>query len=532
MPGRILLALSLFFGSAYAQLSLTPPPPAPLAQSTRVTPPAGPLVGSLDHGLAVWEGIPYAKPPTGALRWHSPQPLPAWTAQRPALQPGMACPQVLSAPGQTKPIVRGAEDCLSLNVYAPAGATNLPVMVWIHGGSYSSGAGSDYNPRTLAREQHVVVVTVNYRLGALGFLALPALAEGDSVGNYGLLDQQLALKWVRNNISAFGGDAANVTAFGESAGGMSLCQHLLMPGSRGLFDKAIIQSGPCTDPQLTAGRDATVNTSSSAARSMGCDPADVACLRALPLEKVLAAKPGGLPSTVTFPPVYGVPTLPVSPAAVLLHPSSQEAVAAVPLLIGSNSDEGSIFASFISKPGQDMTFVEYLGISYAFGGLSGTWKTLIHYLPWHYPTRALALAASSTDGTFACPTSDFARNRAAQVPVYSYEFRDRNVPYSSYLKPGVAVPEFGAYHSAEVASIMGASAALGDYSRFSPAQLELARSMRTYWANFARTGNPNGAGLVTWPRLDTAGLNVLAFSPEATHVVDDFRKLHRCGTVW
>ena len=127
-------------------------------------------------------------------------------------------------------------------------------MVWIHGGSFTSGAASDYQPRTLAREQNVVVVTVNYRLGALGFLATPGLEENGSVGNYGLLGQQLALKWVRQNVAAFGGDAANVTAFGESAGGMSICQQLLMPGSQGLFDKAIIQSGPCTALSITANR--------------------------------------------------------------------------------------------------------------------------------------------------------------------------------------------------------------------------------------------------------------------------------------
>ncbi len=525
------ISVACLLGSASAQLSLTPPPAAKPDPATRVTAPTGPLVGSTDNGLAVWEGIPYAQPPVGTLRWRSPQPLPAWTQERPALQPGTACPQYLMVPGQTQGIVRGAEDCLFLNVYAPANAKNLPVMVWIHGGSFTSGAGSDYNPRALAREQNVVVVTLNYRLGALGFLALPGLEEKGSVGNYGLLDQQLAMKWVRQNIAAFGGDAANVTAFGESAGGMSICQQLLMPGARGLFDKAIIQSGPCLDAQLTAPRNVAVAKSSSAAEALGCAPTDAACLRALPLEKVVQAKPKGLPATVTFPPLYGDPTLPVSPTAVFRQGQNPGAVAPVPLLIGSNQNEGTIFAAFASKPGRDASLVEYLGTNYVFGGISAVFKGLKYYPPRKYPTRALAAATQATDSLFACPTSDIARGRTTQVPVYAYEFRDPGVPHNQYLQPSVAVPTFGAYHSAEVAGIMGASAALGDYSRFSAAQLALSQTMRTYWANFARTGNPNGAGLTEWPRLDAAGDNVLAFHPEKVGVVSDFRDSHQCE-VW
>ncbi|WP_291423360.1 carboxylesterase/lipase family protein [Deinococcus sp.] len=525
------VSIAGLLGSACAQLSLTPLPAAAPDPATRITAPAGPLVGSMANGLSVWEGIPYAQPPVGALRWRSPQALPAWTQERPALQPGAACPQYLSLPGQTQGIVRGAEDCLFLNIYAPANAKNLPVMVWIHGGSFTTGAGSDYNPRTLAREQNVVVVTLNYRLGALGFMALPGLEENGSVGNYGLLDQQLALKWVRQNIAAFGGDAANVTAFGESAGGMSLCQHLLMPGARGLFDKAIIQSGPCLDAQLTAPRNVAVEKSISAAEALGCTPADAACLRAIPLEKVVQAQPKGLPANVAFPPLYGDPTLPASPNAVFRQGGSPAAVAPVPLLIGSNQDEGTIFAAFASQPGRDLNLAEYLGANYVFGGISAVFKGLKYYPPHNYPTRALAAATQATDSLFACPTSDLARGRSAQVPVYAYEFRDPSVPYNQYLQPSVAVPSFGAYHSAEVAGIMGASAALGDYSRFSAAQLALSRTMRTYWANFARTGNPNGAGLTEWPRLNAAGSNVMAFHPEKVGVVGDFRTSHQCE-VW
>ena len=529
----LLTTAFLLTAGAQAQSPLQPKLAAQPAEATRVAPAAGPVIGSQEHDLSVWEGIPYAQAPVGNLRWRAPQPLAAWTQERPALQPGAACAQAIHVPGQVQTTVRGAEDCLFLNVYAPQNARGLPVMVWIHGGSFTSGAGSDYDPRTLAREQGVVVVTVNYRLGALGFLALPALEDNGSVGNYGLLDQQLALKWVRQNIAAFGGDARNVTAFGESAGGMSVCQQLLMPGSRGLFDKAMIQSGPCSDAQLTAPRNTAIAKSTSAAEGLGgCKANDAACLRALPVEQVIQAKPKGIPATVTFPPLYGDPSLPFSPSAVYRQGKNQEAVAPVPLLIGSNQNEGTIFASFASEPGRDISALQYLGANYAFGGVSGVLKALFNYPTSRYPTRGLAAAAVSTDNLFACPTSDMARTRTAQTPVYAYEFRDQNVPYLSYLKPSVAVPSFGAYHAAEVASIMGASAALGDYTRFSPAQLELAKTMRSYWANFAKTGNPNGAGLPEWPRMDTAGNKVLAFAPAQVGVVSDFRTSHKCGSVW
>ncbi|MFC6592721.1 carboxylesterase/lipase family protein [Deinococcus lacus] len=530
------LALSLCATAAAQGFSLTPPPPAAPAESTRVAAPAGPVIGSLDRGLRIWEGIPYAQPPVGDLRWRAPRPLPAWTAEKSALQAGAACTQYLSVPGQGQGFQRGQEDCLTLNVYAPENAQNLPVMVWIHGGSFNLGASTDYDPRALAREQGVVVVSMNYRLGALGFLATPGLEEDGSVGNYGLLDQQLALKWVRQNVAAFGGDAANVTVFGELAGGMSICQQLLMPGSKGLFDKAIIQSGPCTAPSITANRADALKVGAGTAEALGCKAGDAACLRALPLEKVVRATPPGqglVPASVPFPPIYADPTLPTAPTAAFGAQGTAQAanVLPVPVLIGSTQDESRLFAAWIGDPKKDLGPFEYLAAALLLNGPDG-WKALTYYPASHYPTRTLALAASGTDITFSCPTSDIARSRAEQVPTYAYEFRDRNVPTNQMLRPTVGVPSFGAFHSSEVAGILGTSATLVDYSRFTPKQLELARTMRTYWANFARTGNPNGAGLTEWPRLDAAGMNVLAFAPGAVGVVDDFRSFHKCGIAW
>ena len=500
------------------------------AQSSGVhaTPPAGPVLGKLEDGLTVWQGLPYAQPPVGSLRWHAPQPMPVWAVERPALQFGNVCPQNLNLSGRQDQ-VRGDEDCLYLNVYAPQRASHLPVMVWIHGGSFETGAGSDYDPRPLVREQDVVVVTLNYRLGALGFLAVPGLKQGrpdlpNPVGNYGLLDQQLALKWVRHNISAFGGDASNITVFGQSAGGMSICDLLAMPGARGLFDKAIIESGPCTSPGVTVSRQDALSRGASAIRPLGCDPNDAACLRRLPAGKLALTRPPNS-GTVPFPPLYGDQTMPQHPAQVLGTPQALN----VPLLIGSNLDEGRAFAAFIAKPERDLNLWEYLaGNSLLNKG--HVLASLFQYNEFKYGTRTLALAAANTDQAFACPTSDIARARSSFVPVYAYEFRDRSVPVE--VKPTAGLPSLGAFHSAEIPFVMGTSNGMVKTQAFTPQQRDLGRTIRSYWANFARTGNPNGVGLTNWNRLNAAGTGVQELRPARIGPVNDFRTLHQCDAIW
>lgn len=486
-----------------------------LAVGPLASPPAGPLRGTLQGDLAVWQGIPYAQPPVGPLRWRAPQPLAAWTSEREATQPGNICLQ----PVRGKKELRGAEDCLYLNVYAPQGARQLPVMVWIHGGGYQTGAGSNFNPSTLAGEQQVVVVTVNYRLGALGFLAASGLEQGGAVGNYGLQDQQMALKWVRQNIAAFGGDPRNVTAFGESAGGMSVCQQLSMPGAQGLFDKAIIQSGPCTVAGFTVTRSDALKTGAKVARALGCQPEDAECLRRLPAEQIVSVQPknaGALP----FAPLWGDASLPQNPA---------QAAMPLPLIIGSNRDEMRAFGAFIGHPERDLTLGEYLAAN-ALLNKSYALSTLFSYAAGRYPTRTLALAAASTDRIFACPSNDLARARSTLAPVYSYEYQDENVP--GKFKATAGIPKLGAFHAAEVASVMGASDSAVNYAAFSPEQLWLARQMRSYWANFARSGNPNGSGLAQWPAQDQSGLEVLALAPQGITLDKQFRSAHQCDSLW
>ena len=207
---------------------------------------AGMVRGTVAPDHRLFAGIPYAAPPVGPLRWQPPAPAPAWQGVRDATRIGPRC---LQDPGGDPEFGRQTdEDCLTLNVWTPpmrAGGGQRPVMVWIHGGAFISGSAGIYDSRWLATRGDMIVVTINYRLGAMGFLAHPALGPAGDVGNYGLADQQAALRWVRDNIAEFGGDPGKVTMAGESAGGMSVCDHLVAPESAGLFRSAIIQSGPC-----------------------------------------------------------------------------------------------------------------------------------------------------------------------------------------------------------------------------------------------------------------------------------------------
>src|SRR5215467_13331979 len=255
------------------------------------TPASGPVTGTANgpvRGLAngavnEFRGIPYAAPPVGALRWQPPQPAASWSGVRDATQFAPHCAQSASPFGQATT----SEDCLYLNVSTPSrGHGPLPVMVWIHGGALVTGESNDYDPTQLVADG-AIVVTINYRLGALGFLAHPALVgAGGSSGDYGLMDQQAALRWVQRNISRFNGDPSNVTIFGESAGGLSVLSQLVSPGAHGLFDRAIVESGAYA---LNTTSQANAETAGEAfATAVGCAAQTAACLRSVPVQTVLA----------------------------------------------------------------------------------------------------------------------------------------------------------------------------------------------------------------------------------------------------
>ncbi len=305
-------------------------PASAAPRSLTISTDKGSVAGASADEVDRFLGIPYAAPPVGTGRWQPPAPAAAWTGTRSATSPGSRC---LQFGGDTGPGM--SEDCLYLNVYTPAHRKNrpLPVLFWIHGGGFSSGSGDTQDGSLIARTDDVVVVTINYRLGVFGFLGLPGLSK-QGAGNYGLLDQQAALRWTQRNIGASGGDASRVTIAGLSAGGHSVCALLASPPARGLFSGAIIQSGGC--PSHTVKQAVARGKKYAAAAGCSASPVGLACLRAKPASELQAAAQnftgGALSGSL---PVSGVPELPVAP----LKAVRTGRTANVPLLIGHTRDE-------------------------------------------------------------------------------------------------------------------------------------------------------------------------------------------------
>lgn len=290
--------------------ALAAPAPAHAAQDPTVVRTAAGLVrGEVTAEGRQFLGIPYAQPPVGALRWKDPEPVAPWRGVRTARDFGNRCVQTASwDPGYERP--SHTEDCLDLNVYVPEGAGSRPVMVWLHGGGLTAGAGEDIVPDTFARQTGTVVVTVNYRLGAMGFLATAGLdgeARDGVSGNFGMLDQQAALRWVRADIGRFGGDPGRVTVAGESAGGRSVCTQLASPTSKGLYRAGIVESGAYGNCAART-HEAAVAAGAAFARKAGCADLSAACLRGKSSAEILAAQGG-----FDWGPVVGGAFLPVQP---------------------------------------------------------------------------------------------------------------------------------------------------------------------------------------------------------------------------
>jgi len=480
-------------------------------------------------------GIPYAAPPLGPLRWQPPQSAAAWSSPRDAGQVGKACPQLVLAmfpvPGMKPGDVRGDEDCLNLNIYAPASATassKLPVMVWIHGGAFTVGEGSAYDGSVLAAKDGVVVVTLNYRLGALGFLALASLdaeGQGESSGNYGILDQQAALQWVKRNIANFGGDPASVTIAGESAGGMSVCAQLASPRAANLFKGAIIQSGFCESPGNSVLLGKAEAQGSDYARKLGCAATDLSCLRNVDTAVLLKTKvPGRRPlSNMVWSPTYKTGVLPLTlPAAF-----AQGKVNRVPVLVGTNHDEGRLFISVASPTGKPVTVVQYWGATTLLVGATKARRVLLHYPFRAFGTPALAFATMFTDGVFSCPAMKVDRSLSQYVPVYAFEFNDPQA-ITKMKSPG-DLPGLGAFHGSSLVYVFQTPiAGVADPSIFSSAQRRLSDELSSSWINFVKTGDPNASGKSQWKRfagvkefVQTAGVN--GFQPNTT-----FASEHKC----
>ncbi|TDD57898.1 carboxylesterase family protein [Kribbella antibiotica] len=460
-----------------------------------------------------FNGIPYAAPPLGELRWRSPAPAASWTGVRDAAGLGPRCAQAKSDTG-TPP--SAAEDCLFLNVTTPAdGGALRPVMVWLHGGGFVEGSGGEYDPHRLSVRGDVVVLTVNYRLGIFGNFAYPGL-EGS--GAFGLEDQQAALRWVQRNITAFGGDPGNVTLFGQSAGGQSICAHLAAGGP---FHRAIIQSSLCTtpipanalapglptvSPWESAGSVAT--RGQAVAATFKCTTID--CLRdkSVPELMPVFGHFAGLS--------YGSRTLPENPATVL----AAGRMAVVPMLSGTTRDEMTYIQGLIDLANQPLTSQQYNDyLAKAFGPDARRVAARYPLRPGIAPSRTWA--AVTTDSAFACPT--LARNQrfARRSPTYAYEFADRTAPPTL---PPVTYP-YGAYHSADALYLFdlrdGATS-----PALTAAQHHLANAMIDYWSAFARTGDPNTPGLPHWPRLGPTGSGVQSLAHTIRRT--DLSRAHQC----
>ncbi|MBT2404240.1 MULTISPECIES: carboxylesterase/lipase family protein [unclassified Streptomyces] len=482
-----------------------------------VTVAQGALRGQVHDGAQEFLGVPYAAPPVGESRLREPREPRRWNGVREATEHAPACVQF--APFGLRDPQAVSEDCLYLDVYRPRNAragARLPVVFWMHGGAYSMGTGSQFGGRTMAELTDSVVVSINYRLGQLGYLALPELGgeNAQRSGSFGLMDQIAALRWTRENIGAFGGNPGNVTVSGQSAGSGSVCGLLAAPSAAGLFHRAVLQSGPCTLLRTPDGARAGADARAFAER-VGCaDPAGAAaCLRAASAASLVEAA-RTLP---TSGPASGDGLLPVEPAAAI----GSGAWNKVPVLIGSTRSESRFFVA-LSQP--YLTAEQYTAQVLAGYGAAGA-EVLARYPVSAYASPYLALSAVMTDSTFACHTAWTAQLFAAQVPTYAYEFDDPESPTLA----GAQVPGLDESngHSAELAYLHDFT--MGERP-LTPVQTALATRMKRYWGAFARAGTPSVPGQPQWPATGPGGPGTfLTLNPVAIRTNSSFTADHQCG---
>ena len=451
----------------------------------------GKLQGKHDEGIDQFLGIPYAAPPVGALRWQPPQPAPPWPGIRSATSYGHRCAQLPSGNGPRE----DTEDCLYLNVFTPAdyqpGRGGLPVMVMIHGGGLTTGAGDQHDGSLIVNTDHIVVVSFNYRLGVFGFLDVPGLGTSPLTadGNYGLLDQEAALRWVQRNIAAFGGDPRQVTIAGESAGGWSDCALMTSPLAPGLFRGVIMESGSCASRTPAQAQSAGLAFATAA----GCPDAATAasCLRGQPESTLLTAS-----ASYSAEFASGGPELPQPPAQAV----AEGDYARVPLLMGTNHDEGRTFAQGFAADTQQQ-YEQLIGELY--GSLA---PAVLQHYPWSAfaspYTAAYAIGAVWTDSGFitgigGCPEQNLAAQFAGTTRTFFYQFDDRHAPGLNMDLPGY---QWGAGHAMELAYLWPSfNNGFSLYDLLTPAQLELSHQMVVQWGAFTRFGTPEAPGQPFWP---------------------------------
>ncbi len=489
----------------------------------------GEVSGRAVDGVVEYLGIPFAAPTGGEARFGPPRPVPPWPGVRPARDHGPQCVQNGYLPG-LPPIGQTSEDCLTIDVYAPDRARDrpLPVMVFFYGGGYINGSNSEYDgPTRMVADGDVIVAVPNYRLGPFGFMSLPELTaeSGGATGTVGIQDQQAALRWVRDNAPAFGGDPGNVTIFGESAGGVSVCTHFAAPGSEALFAKAIIQSGACAQAPL-----APVDPGEAFARSqryaerVGCGDAAtrLACLRALPVAALLDAPnveaDGQTP--VWVPSIDGVVITRTLDAALAGDAGK------TPLIVGTTSAEGALSVAETDYARGHVpdaaSYERYVRESFG----ADAERVLARYPLDRYPSPAAAQIAVITDSRFACPALFTSRTaREAGHPLWQYEVDQAPLGAANPVLPG-------AFHSSELFYLF--TRFMGVPIPWTGASAAFAARMQHWWTTFAHTGDPNAPGSPEWPAWpESAGRSsdgpALIMRATGSVVTEDFAAAHDCA---
>jgi para-nitrobenzyl esterase len=447
---------------------------ASLGGGAQLTVEGGAIAGASEGGVRVWRNIPYAAAPVGDRRWAAPQPVTAWEGVRDATRNGPSCPQPMLESGKANsggaygPV---SEDCLQLNVYAPASATKAPVMVWIHGGSHRTGAGWVYDGTAFARDG-IVVVTINYRLGALGYLSHPGL--GQHSGNYGLMDQVAALNWVKRNIAQFGGDPGNVTLFGESAGGWSTMAVLATPSANGLYHRAIVESGGGWYPPQTQAEKDAAGAKLLAAIGVS-ETATAAELRAIPMEK-LAQLSGD------YSPFADGTLMPETPSQALARGHLPD----VPLIIGWNSGEDTLMGP---SPLPEATLKQIPAIA-----------RMVYKEEAAKGDEALARVIF-TDSVFGAPARWVANKASGGAPSWLYHF--------SYVGEQYRATRTSAGHATEIPYVWKMwTSPVGDVGE---ADKPMAELMHACWAAFAKTGAP----CAQWPAYTPSTDQLMEFSADS-----------------
>jgi para-nitrobenzyl esterase len=475
---------------------------ASMAFGQQVVTESGAISGVRENGVSIYKAVPFAAPPLGGLRWRSPGPVASWTGTRKADAFAPACMQVgVSMPGETPPAV--SEDCLYLNIWTPAKSAkeHLPVIVWIYGGGYNNGSASMplYWGDRLAHKG-VIVVTIAYRLGPLGFLAHPELTRESphrSSGNYGLMDQIAALEWVQRNIAAFGGDPRSVAIAGQSAGSMCVSMLMASPRAKGLFQRAIGESGGLFEPLQLAPKYLLANAERDGEKyAVSLGAASLQDLRRLPAAALL----GGNAGDVSHP-VIDSYVLPVAPYEAFASRQQND----VPLLVGSNAEEA-----------RSLVDVRQVTAATFKSDLEHSWGPLPAPLVAAYPYTTDAGARQSRldlerDLRFGWDMWAWARLQAGtgQNRAYYYSFRQQP-PFPA----GSVYDGWGASHFAELWYVF--NHLNQETWNWTAADQRVSEEMSSYWVNFARSGDPNGPGLPWWPAFTNSDSKVLYLGDQVT----------------